>query len=180
MKTLSGSFFFQCVEGILVSWQGFLLFFFCGRGVCVQVCFTGGSKLPSQISPYHSSHALEGSLDSWQHVSSRFVSNGMRKFTHNKAAANRHWSQKSITKGQITASMWQTAREFVLSCEREIQSICFHTTTTAITLFSAIHNSQIVSVKVWSSLLNPSPAVPFTGMDTKDVPWCTFNSQKWQ
>lgn len=142
--------FFQCIEGILVSWQGFLLFFVVEG--CVCVCFTGGSKLPSQISPCHSSHALEGSLDSWQHVPSRFVGNGMRKFTHNKAAANRHWSQKSITKGQITASMWQTARKFVLSCEREIQSICFHTATTAITLFSAIYNSQIVSVKVWSSL----------------------------
>lgn len=130
--------------------RGFYLFlvrvfccvgFFGGGG---GVCFADGCKTPSQSSSCHSPHALEGSLDSWQHASSRFASNGRRKFTHNKAAANRHWSQQSITKGQITASMWQTALEFVLSCEHEIQSICFHTTTTAITLFSAIHNTQIV------------------------------------
>lgn len=140
VKTPLLSFFSTCLL------RGFLLpgFLICERYGGVRVCFTDSNKLLPQSSSCHSSHAVEGSLDSWQHTSSRFVSNGMRKFTHNKAAANGHWSQESIPKGQITASMWQTALEFVLSCECEIQSICFHTTTAAITLFSAIHNTQIV------------------------------------
>lgn len=133
MKTPLLSFFFNVFPGFLI----------CERCGGVRVCFTDSNKLLAQSASCHSSHVLESSLDSWQHASSRFVSNGMRKFTQNKAVANRHWSQESIPKGQITASMWQTALEFVLSCECEIQSICFHTTTTAITLFSAIHNTQI-------------------------------------
>lgn len=52
---------------VLLSW-GYLF-----------VCFVDGCKLPSQSSSCHSPHALESSLDSRQHASSRFACNGIEE-----------------------------------------------------------------------------------------------------
>lgn len=59
--------FFNTLRGLCFLWGFFLVFLFFWECACVH-CFADGCKLPSQSSSSHSPHALEGTLDSRQHI----------------------------------------------------------------------------------------------------------------